>query len=210
VGRDHAEWTAVFGRQGLVVELPGEQYLPAVTPREREVGGVAVHRREHDVFGVVVDAGPVDDLGEGYAVEGTVEFAPPGHAVKVLSLGLAGQVPELVELEGQFLVDGTGDGELPVLRVEPGNRPLREHRKLRGDSLPRWNPLVAELHVEVRDVPDGHVRDWWRGLVGVTMAAEAVSQSGIQFAYRKDQFGRSKFRPVVRATYVRGTGDRPQ
>ncbi|CDK38711.1 hypothetical protein BN903_5 [Halorubrum sp. AJ67] len=153
--RDDADRAAVVGREVVAVEAVGELDARLRTLVEREVGRVPVERVEHDVFGVVTHAGALGEIRERDARELAVELAPARHAVEILSLGDGREVAELVERDGERLLDCAPHLEFERLRVPRGSPALREDGEPVGLALPRREPVVAVLAVEVREVLDG-------------------------------------------------------
>jgi hypothetical protein len=95
----------------------------------------------------------VCQCGERDAGELAVELRPAGDTVEVLYLRLGRQVAELVEARVQWLLDCAPRLDVPRLRVARGRPALRQHRETTGLPLSRRETVVAELSVEVRDVP---------------------------------------------------------
>ena len=155
-GHDHPDGEPVLARQRRAVHADRDHGVAAVGgDPERRADGHAVDVGGQDLVGAVADAGPVEQVGEPHA-------EPPGAAdVRAADVvGHAGEgdvaldqvhLEEVLEAEGDLLLDVAVDGERVALGVDdgqaqPGVDPVEARR--RGPERADAGHLVVEARRE--------------------------------------------------------------
>src|SRR6266849_5906675 len=136
-GHEQAQRPPVVRRQVMPVPRVAEEVLLVVEDIQRDRARVPVLAMRHDVFGLGLWPGAVEDLANRNAGPRVAETAPAGHAVDVGDDVLRWQCAELLVVERQRVFDRAEHLEVPGRDVGLGHGAEVEERPAvgRGECL---------------------------------------------------------------------------
>ena len=128
---------AMIGGKRLAVVFESKENIGTSEVLQRDVGCVALFRKDENEFGAGFRLDPLEYIREENALPAVIEAAPTSDAVEIAGdLGLR-EGAKIVPGKGARGFEQTGDFEVPVGRVEYRDMAVVKDRPFEGEGLAR-------------------------------------------------------------------------